>query len=521
MPQISRACAFALLIEAMSPMKFSASLSIKRSMHMHMGFIRVFGLKYLPEDQKQNNLRRIASIRPFRSFVLPAGDLRLSSDRHSSITSEKTIKSSPYDGSLRFTSIETPTLEDIAIFNQLPAEVFSFAPLMKHTHRHWRYFFRLLTRKSWVYTEMTSADQVVTRDAAYISQVMSFSPEEHPIALQLGGADPATLAVAARIAVRDFGYDAINLNCGCPSSAVAGLHSSGAALMLDPTHAARCCAAIVAAVPGTPVTVKCRTGVAFSSDGGIGGGGGVDPREIGTYEGLRAFVQRVAEDGGVRRFAVHARAALLDAGTIDNRLVPPLNRPAVIRLAADFPALSFILNGAIADPAEAAALLADGAGSGRGEMSGRGGVQGVMVGRAIVNHPWAWATLDTLVHHLPSPPPTAATRGAALAAYADYAAAQTAARTASGGGCGGDVDFHRDLAAPVFNLLAGEPCAAAWRRSLSRMVARGAPADRAIRAAAAAVPREVLDAPAGAALAELPRYGRAPPSVGQLRPTIT
>ena len=407
----------------------------------------------------------------------------------------------------QFDSISPDLPLNFASFNTLPSEVFSFAPLMKHTHRHWRYFFRLLSQKSWVYTEMTAADNIISRDSAYVNNALRYSKEEHPIALQLGGADPVALAAAARIAVFDYGYDAINLNCGCPSPTVSGVHAAGAAHMLDPVHAARCCAAMVAAVPGTPVTVKCRTGVSFAA----GGGGVAERRGLETYEELRRFVARVSEDGGVRRFVVHTRAALLGAGTIENRHVPPLDRCSARRLAQDLPHLSFVVNGAVSDPAAAAALLRD------SDVPGR--FDGVMAGRAVVNHPWAWSLTDALLHGLPGPPPTAATRGAALAAYIHYAEAQTAERAASG--AGRDLEFERRVAAPVFNLFAGEPCAPPWRRCLSKLLARGATAHAAIRAASAFLPAEALAVPAGSAPAELPHYARAALSVGQLRATIS
>jgi tRNA-dihydrouridine synthase A len=294
---------------------------------------------------------------------------------------------------------------------------------------------------------MTAADNIISRDSAYVDNALRYNTEEHPIALQLGGADPGALAAAARIAVNDYGYDAINLNCGCPSPTVSGVHAAGASHMLDAAHTARCCAAIAAAVPATPVTVKCRTGVSF-----VAGAGTERRRGVETYAGLRSFVERVAGDGGVHRFVVHARPALLGAGTIENRHVPPLDRPSVHRLAADLPHLSFVLNGAVADPAAAAALLspAADAGGGGGESGGGGRIHGVMAGRAVVNHPWAWSRVDVVLHGCAAPPPAAATRGAALAAYTRYAEAQAAERAAGGGGgAGGDAEFARQVAVAV------------------------------------------------------------------------
>ena len=424
---------------------------------------------------------------------------------------QKSIRVAPISLYSHRKQVISPAIDSftsISDANQQP-EIFSFAPLMKHTHRHWRYFFRLLSTRSWVYTEMTAADNIVSRESSYIDEVLRFSQQEHPIALQLGGADPAALAAAARIAVFDYGYDAVNLNCGCPSPMVSGLHAAGAAHMLNSAHAARCCAAISSAVPGPPVTVKCRTGVTFAAEGNTASRRGLE-----TYEELQAFVERVAEEGGVRHFVVHARAALLGVGTIENRHVPPLDRDSVARLASNLPHLSFVLNGALNSPADAAAILAA-AGEG-----GAGRVRGVMVGRAIVNHPWAWASTDPLLHGLDAPP-TAASRGAALAAYLDYAADQAAQRAAVRGGAGRDSEHERRVAAPVFNLFAGEACAAPWRRTLSKLLSRGAPAHRAIAAAAAALPPDVLLAPPGAAAATLPHYSRAAPTVGQLRATIS
>ncbi|RBP89179.1 tRNA-U16,U17-dihydrouridine synthase [Rhodobacter sp. 140A] len=235
----------------------------------------------------------------------------------------------------------------------LPAAArLSVAPMMDWTDRHCRVFHRQISRHALLYTEMVTAPAVVHGKRA---QLLDFSPAEHPVALQLGGSDPAELALATRIAA-DWGYDEINLNCGCPSDRVQS-GAFGAVLMKTPELVARCVSAMIAASP-VEVTVKCRIGV----DDQV-------PEEV-----LPDFLRRVSA-AGVRRFTIHARKAWLQGlSPKDNREIPPLDYPLVHAMKAEFPDLHLSINGGIATLAEAEAQLA-------------AGLDGVMIGRAAYHQP--------------------------------------------------------------------------------------------------------------------------------------
>ncbi len=228
---------------------------------------------------------------------------------------------------------------------------FSVAPMMDWTDRRCRAFHRLLTRHARLYTEMVTADAIVFGPR---ERLLGFDPAEHPVALQLGGSDPARLAEAARIGA-DFGYDEINLNCGCPSERVQS-GRFGACLMREPALVAECVAAMAAAVE-LPGTVKCRIGV--------------DEQEPG--EALFAFA-RAVKAAGATALVVHARKAWLEGlSPKDNRNVPPLDHALVYALKRAHPDWPIIVNGGIADLAEAEAHLAH--------------VDGVMLGRAAYQNP--------------------------------------------------------------------------------------------------------------------------------------
>jgi tRNA-dihydrouridine synthase A len=228
---------------------------------------------------------------------------------------------------------------------------FSVAPMMDWTDRRCRSFHRVLTRRARLYTEMVTADAVVFGPR---ERLIGFGADEHPVALQLGGADPLRLAEAARIGA-SFGYDEINLNCGCPSDRVQS-GRFGACLMREPKLVAECVAAMVAAV-NVPVTVKCRIGVDEQ-----------EPREA-----LGAFAEAV-KAAGAAALIVHARKAWLDGlSPKDNRSIPPLDYPLVYALKRAHPDWPIILNGGVADLASACAELRH--------------VDGVMIGRAAYQTP--------------------------------------------------------------------------------------------------------------------------------------
>ena len=205
----------------------------------------------------------------------------------------------------------------------------SVAPMMDWTDRHCRYFHRQMSRHALLYTEMVTAPAVINGDQ---DRLLGFSDAEHPVAVQLGGSDPAQLAQAAKICA-DFGYAEINLNCGCPSDRVQS-GSFGAVLMENAPLVADCVAAMRAVVD-VPVTVKCRIGVDDQ-----------EPSEI-----LPDFIEQV-NSAGCDRFTIHARKAWLQGlSPKENREVPPLRYEFVHRLKKDFPQLRIMINGGI-DSAE-------------------------------------------------------------------------------------------------------------------------------------------------------------------------
>src|SRR5581483_633913 len=235
---------------------------------------------------------------------------------------------------------------------------FSVAPMMEWTDRHCRFFHRLLTRRTLLYTEMLTIGAVLHGDR---SRLLRFDPAEHPIALQLGGSDARALAACARIGA-DLGFDEINLNVGCPSDRVQD-GRFGACLMAEPALVGDCVAAMKAAVP-IPVTVKCRIGIAEQ-----------DPEQ--ALESLTQNVERAGTDALI----VHARKAWLQGlSPKENREVPPLDYPRVYRLKAAHPHLPVVINGGVGSIAQARDHLAH--------------VDGVMMGRAAYQEPWRLLAVD-------------------------------------------------------------------------------------------------------------------------------
>lgn len=228
----------------------------------------------------------------------------------------------------------------------------SIAPMMDWTDRHCRYFHRQMTRRAMLYTEMVTAPAVIhgPRD-----RLLAHHAAEHSIALQLGGSDPAELALAVRLAV-PFGYDEINLNVGCPSDRVQS-GCFGAVLMERPKLVADCLAAMLEASP-VPVTVKCRIGVDNQ-----------DPETV-----LPDFIEKVS-GAGVTHVIIHARKAWLQGlSPKENREVPPLDYGLVLRMKQAFPHLTISINGGITSLDQARGFLAQ-------------GLDGVMLGRAAYHDP--------------------------------------------------------------------------------------------------------------------------------------
>ena len=235
----------------------------------------------------------------------------------------------------------------------------SVAPMMDWTDRHCRYFHRLITHQTRLYTEMVTTGALLHGDVA---RHLDFSAQEHPVALQLGGSEPADLAACAKLAER-WGYDEVNLNCGCPSERVQR-GAFGACLMAEPELVADCVKAMRDAT-ALPVTVKHRIGIDRAEDFGF----------------MRDFVGRVSQRGGCEVFIVHARNAWLQGiSPKENRELPPLRYELAYRLKAEFPLLTIVLNGGVADDDAIAEHLRH--------------VDGVMIGRRAYHEPLTMAAWD-------------------------------------------------------------------------------------------------------------------------------
>lgn len=242
-------------------------------------------------------------------------------------------------------------------------KIFAVAPMMDWTDRHCRFFHRLLTRRALLYTEMITTGAIIHGNR---SRLLGFDASEHPVALQLGGSDPRDLAYCAEIGAA-FGYDEINLNCGCPSDRVQS-GRFGACLMAEPALVAECVTAMHKAVGGAvPITVKCRIGI--------------DDQD--SEAALTSFVESVA-GGGCTTFIVHARKAWLRGlSPKENRDIPPLDYDRVFRLKAAFPHLTIILNGGIETLPDALGHLDR--------------VDGVMLGRAAYKSPSLLGQVDPMI----------------------------------------------------------------------------------------------------------------------------
>lgn len=244
---------------------------------------------------------------------------------------------------------------------------FTLAPMMEWSTSDCRTFWRLLTKKAVLYTEMVTTGALLHGDK---SRFLDYNACEHPLALQLGGSDPVALAECARIA-EDWGYDEVNLNCGCPSDRVQN-GMIGACLMAEPELVADCIAAMQNAVK-IPVTVKHRIGIDDMDD----------------YEGLVKFVSTIAETG-CHTFIVHARKAWLKGlSPKENREIPPLQYDKVYQLKQDFPHLNIIINGGITTLEQSKNLLDH--------------VDGVMIGREAYSNPYLLAQVDQQIYGIDTP----------------------------------------------------------------------------------------------------------------------
>ncbi len=293
----------------------------------------------------------------------------------------------------------------------------SVAPMMGWTDRHDRYFLRLISPSALLYTVMITTGALVHGKKL---EILDYSPEEHPVALQLGGSDPKDLAYCAKLAAAR-GYDEINLNCGCPSDRVLK-GKFGACLMAEPDLVADCVDAMRQAVD-IPVTVKSRIGI--------------DNQD--SYQFLLDFVGKIAERG-CDTFIIHARKALLNGlSPAENRLIPPLNYERAYQIKKDFPQLNIILNGGIKTVEQVKEALKY--------------TDGVMIGREAYTNPWFMAEIEREVRGNA----TQMTRKGVVEALLPYIRAELAAGTEL-----------KDITRHILGLYQGVPGARRWRQILSQ-----------------------------------------------------
>ena len=294
---------------------------------------------------------------------------------------------------------------------------FCIAPMMDWSDHNCRYFWRLLTKQALLYTEMVTTGALIHGDR---KRFLHFNREEHPVALQLGGSDPKDLARCARWA-QEWGYDEVNINCGCPSDRVqSGMF--GACLMGKPNLVADCVKAMMDSCD-IPVTVKHRIGI--------------DHME--SYEQLLAFIEPVAA-AGCSVFIVHARKAWLQGlSPKENREIPPLNYPWVYQLKKDFPHLTIVVNGGIQTIEECQDHLEH--------------VDGVMLGREAYQNPWMLAQVDEALFGMDSPLKSRDDVIAELLPFAEQHLAQ-----------GGQLNH---ITRHILGLYQGIPGARKFRRHLS------------------------------------------------------
>ncbi len=313
----------------------------------------------------------------------------------------------------------------------------SVAPMMDWTDRHCRWFHRRLSKHALLYTEMVVADAVIHGDKDFL---IAYNPEEHPVALQIGGSDPVKLAKASKVG-EQFGYDEININIGCPSDRVQS-GRFGACLMAEPDLVAECYSAMSEAV-NIPVTVKCRLGI--------------DDQDL--DKSLPEFIEKVSA-AGCRHYIIHARKAWLKGlSPKENRDVPPLDYSLVHQMKALYPELNIALNGGVKTLEE-------------GKKNALG-LDGVMLGRAAYHTPWILKDIDELFYGGTT---FKETREDIVKELIEYAKRKQ------------DIDRStKALIRHIMGIYAGQPGARLWRRTLSEGMSSGEKPSEIIRIAAEAM----------------------------------
>jgi len=302
-------------------------------------------------------------------------------------------------------------------FQPDPDRRLSVAPMLDWTDRHCRYFLRLISRRTLLYTGMVTTGALLRGDPR---RFLRFDPAEHPVALQLGGSDPQKLAACARLG-EEAGFDELNINLGCPSDRVQSGHF-GACLMAEPELVADCIAAMKDTV-SVPVTVKTRIGI--------------DKQD--SYQDICDLIGTLAA-AGCDAVIVHARKVWLKGlSPKENREIPPLRYEVVQRLKGDFPELPIVINGNVTTLAQAQSLLC--------------GLDGVMIGRAAYRNPWllAAADIDILGDHRPPP-----SRRQVLVSYVAYLERELAA----------GVPLNT-ITRHILGLFRDQPGARRWRQAIS------------------------------------------------------
>lgn len=299
---------------------------------------------------------------------------------------------------------------------------FCVAPMMTHTDRHFRYFLRLISQHTMLYTEMLTTGALIHGDTGHF---LAYNQEEHPLAVQLGGSSPDDMAECAQIS-EDAGYDEVNINVGCPSERVQS-GQFGACLMLNPELVGDCVSTMINRVR-IPITVKCRIGV--------------DERD--SYEELFSFIDTVKQ-AGCTTFILHARKACLNGLTPrQNREVPPLNYERVFAIKQAFPELEIIINGGISNVSESKELLQH--------------VDGVMLGRAVCHNPFLLIDVDNEIFQQST---QTKTRHDILEQYMEYIQSQLSQ----------DV-YLKHMSRHILGLFNGQKGARAYRRHLSEQAYR-------------------------------------------------
>ena len=294
---------------------------------------------------------------------------------------------------------------------------FCVAPMMEWTDRHCRYFLRLFSQHTLLYTEMITTGALLHGDA---ERFLRFNHEEQPVALQVGGSDPKELALAAQMG-EQAGYNEINLNAGCPSDRVQR-GKIGACLMAEPNLVAECMSAMMEAV-SIPVTIKCRTGI----------------NDLDSLEHLTGFVETITQ-AGCHCFIIHARIAVLEGlSPKQNRNVPPLNYERVFAIKKQFPELEIIINGGIRNLEESRGMLDK--------------VDGVMIGREAYQNPGILSRVDGELFGSQDPE---ISQQAVLAQFINYASKELDQGTAL-----------KHMTRHILGLFQGQPGAKQFRRYLS------------------------------------------------------